>query len=555
MRRKLSWWFGLQAIALLSLVGPAGSTAQQIQVSSTNPNSAAQATTNLNVTINGKGFQKGAAAKWFVTGTTNPGGVTVNSTTFNTTTQLTANITVAADATISGYDVQVTAAGRTGKGSDLFAVTQKSASVVCQTVGTPSGYALVTELNSVQPNGAALITTLMIGNAIRVRPVDLNGDGIPDSLAVFVTSGMSGTQATYLFLLDPTSGMMQTTNPITHAAWQNPMLLLTGFRATVAAVGDVNGDGIPDFLMSLGYNNAAYLFVGQVINNNLSYTAYKISPPAGSPSYFGTAIALGDLDGDGKDEIAVGATSPDSRNKTLPSVFIFKFDPVSNSVTYVSTFQDPSGTASSQFGAAIAIGNIDGSTGNELVVGAPDGGTSGLVYIFPYPAQQTTSFTLSGPGPLFGRNLGIADMNNDTVPDLIVVTGAQYSGSDTSAQTLVYPGPVHLGEAYGNQLLPATGLSYSYGVPNTDVVAGTFVVGAPNASTCSTEIGAVHLYTAPLSSSQQPNYLFQPPTLSNTAFGYGVGLAPGYPFLIIGDHIQPVGTTADAGQVYVYKKN
>jgi hypothetical protein len=439
---------------------------------------------------------------------------------------------------------------------------QKAKTGGCQTVGTPSGFSLVTELNPVQPNGAALITTLMIGNAIRVRPVDLNGDGVPDSLAVFVTSGVSGTQGTYLFLLDPATGLPQANNPITGAAWQNPMLLLSGFRATVAAAGDVNGDGIPDFLLSFGYNNAGYLFVGQVNNYNLSYTAYKISPPAGSPSYFGEAIALGDLDGDGVDEIAVGATSPDTRNKTLPSVFIFKFDPVSNSVKYVSSFQDPSGSASSQFGAAIAIGNVDGSTGNELVVGAPDGGSNGLVYIFPYPAQQSTYFSLSGPGPLFGRNLAIGDMNGDTVPDLIVVTGAQYSGSNTSAQALVYPGPVHLSEAYGNQLLPATGLSYSYGVPNTDVGAmaagGAFVVGAPSASTCSTEIGAVHLYTAPLSTSQQPSYLFQPPSLqstSNLAFGYGVGIAPGYPFLIVGDHTQSVGSTGSAGQVYVYKKN
>ena len=112
---------------------------------------------------------------------------------------------------------------------------QKGTSGGCKTVGTPSGFSLVTELNPVQPNGAALITTLMIGNAIRVRPVDLNGDGTPDSLAVFVTSGASGTQATYLFLLDPITGMMQTTNPISGAAWQNPMLLLSGFRATVAA--------------------------------------------------------------------------------------------------------------------------------------------------------------------------------------------------------------------------------------------------------------------------------------------------------------------------------
>src|ERR1700741_151735 len=67
-------------------------------VKSRHPSAAPQGTTTLNGIIAGNGFKKGATAKWFVTGTTNPGGVTVNSTSFQSTTQLTANITVASDA-------------------------------------------------------------------------------------------------------------------------------------------------------------------------------------------------------------------------------------------------------------------------------------------------------------------------------------------------------------------------------------------------------------------------------------------------------------------------
>jgi uncharacterized delta-60 repeat protein len=100
--------------------------AQQVQVNAADPPAAEQGTVNLNVKVTGKGFKNGAQAKWFVTGTTNPGGVTVNSTTFVSTTEVTANITVSDTAVISNFDIQVlNSDGRGGKGTELFAVTAK----------------------------------------------------------------------------------------------------------------------------------------------------------------------------------------------------------------------------------------------------------------------------------------------------------------------------------------------------------------------------------------------------------------------------------------------
>ena len=98
--------------------------AQQIQVNAADPAAAAQGTINLNVKVTGKGFKNGANAKWFITGTTDPGGVQVNSTTFVNSGELTANITVADTAVISTFDIQVlNSDGRGGKGTELFAVT------------------------------------------------------------------------------------------------------------------------------------------------------------------------------------------------------------------------------------------------------------------------------------------------------------------------------------------------------------------------------------------------------------------------------------------------
>ena len=105
-------------------------------------------------------------------------------------------------------------------------------------------------------------------------------------------------------------------------------------------------------------------------------------------------------------------------------------------------------------------------------------------------------------------------------------------------------------------------------MPNSDLsdmaAAGAIAVGAPNAiqgSSCRSiqgGEGAVHLFTSSFSSSQYPKHVFETPSLAGSSqfeFGYGVGITPGYPFIVIGEHFRDVGTTLQAGQVYVYKLN
>src|SRR6266849_3545566 len=92
------------SLLLLSfLIGQLPLAAQNVQVNSANPNQAAQGTINLDVDVGGNGFKNGANSQFFISGTTNPGGVTVNSTTFLSSTHLTANITVADTANIASF--------------------------------------------------------------------------------------------------------------------------------------------------------------------------------------------------------------------------------------------------------------------------------------------------------------------------------------------------------------------------------------------------------------------------------------------------------------------
>lgn len=136
-------------ILLFCVVATAGSlmpaAAQTIQVSSANPPAAEQGTVNLNVSIKGKGFKNGAVATFLVTGNEiDSGGVTVNTTTFVSPSQLVANIDVAEGATISKFDVKVrNSDGRTGKGTELFSVVAKGELGAKKAGGGDSSLALV----------------------------------------------------------------------------------------------------------------------------------------------------------------------------------------------------------------------------------------------------------------------------------------------------------------------------------------------------------------------------------------------------------------------------
>ena len=118
---------GLLLFVAIALI-PHAHAQGQVSVSAADPMAAEVGTINLNVKVTGKGFKNGAKAKWFVTGTTDTGGVTVNSTTFVSSSEVTANITVADTAAIATFDIQVTNSdGRGGKGTELFKVTAKQA--------------------------------------------------------------------------------------------------------------------------------------------------------------------------------------------------------------------------------------------------------------------------------------------------------------------------------------------------------------------------------------------------------------------------------------------
>ena len=118
------------AVACTSLLvmglAPIGATVAQVKVTAATPASAYQGTTALDVVVSGSGFNSSAKVQYFVSGTTNPGGITVRNVRFNSANELVTTIDVADTADLASFDIVVTLdSGRKGKGTTLFSVKAK----------------------------------------------------------------------------------------------------------------------------------------------------------------------------------------------------------------------------------------------------------------------------------------------------------------------------------------------------------------------------------------------------------------------------------------------
>ena len=119
----------ISAVMVFGLMGALlpGVATGQVQVTSADPPSAPQGTLSLDVTISGNGFDSSAQVEFLVTGTTNPGGITVRKVKVTGPKKLIATIDVADTASIDKFDIQVSlSGGRKGKGTSLFAVLSKT---------------------------------------------------------------------------------------------------------------------------------------------------------------------------------------------------------------------------------------------------------------------------------------------------------------------------------------------------------------------------------------------------------------------------------------------
>ncbi|MES2642094.1 MAG: putative metal-binding motif-containing protein [Myxococcota bacterium] len=295
------------------------------------------------------------------------------------------------------------------------------------------------------PGDAAGTSVLLAG--------DVDGDGVGDLL---VSAPEGGTRSTTVGLVYLVLGPPAATVPLASAEAELSGTTRTdSVGAALAAAGDTNGDGLADFLVggpevddAGSASGTVYLVEGPVSGVSVLEaiaTARLVGEDAND--YAGTAMTgAGDLDGDGYDDLLVGA--PGAGTGGIAYVVL---SPVSGELSLSgadASFE--ADVADSEMGGAVAApGDMDGDGVPELVIGSEGdvlGGTSaGAAYIL---TAWTSGTRLPGDADAwwFGERLDRAgaaiaaagDTDGDGLDDVFVgAAGADVNATDGGAGYLI----------------------------------------------------------------------------------------------------------------------
>jgi hypothetical protein len=255
---------------------------------------------------------------------------------------------------------------------------------------------------------------------------DVNGDGYDD--VVMAAQGYDNfTGRIYLYTGGP------------HGLTGTPQSVVSGegpadsFGVSLAAAGDVNGDGYDDIVVgAIGYGDfvgRAYLYAGGP--TGLGSSPMWIATGESAGSSFGRSVAgAGDVNGDGYSDAVIGA--PDYNNFT-GRVYLYAGGPGG---LRASPLMVLTGEQQEHFGWAVAgTGDIDGDGYDDVIVGADRfNNLTGRIFIYPgtpHGLSATALLTFTGEGSynFFGHSVASAgDVNADGYDDFLV--GAYgYDGS------------------------------------------------------------------------------------------------------------------------------
>ena len=319
------------------------------------------------------------------------------------------------------------------------------------------------------------------------------------------------------------------------------------FFGEALATGDFDGDGFADLAIGVPgedvgavtnagavnvvYGSAAGLSTAPGTSANGIWTQGDLGSSQDEASdEFGHALAAGDFNDDGRDDLAVGAPR-ENWGAVIDAGAVFVLLGSDNGLTALGQqvrTQDDGGIPGDadpddHFGSSLASGDFDGDGVEDLAVGSPGeqvGGESefGLVHLLPgVPGLGVSSVAsamldrsqlagLAASGDRFGAALAAGNFDGGSAAELVIAApGAEVAGADsagviyivsglvpatpvvvgTFSQDGAVPGAVESGDAFGETLAPGdfdgNGFAdLAVGLPFEDVGA-TLDAGALNA--------------------------------------------------------------------------
>ena len=325
------------------------------------------------------------------------------------------------------------------------------------------------EINDSTANGPVLSNMDNFGVSVAAIG-DLDGDGVQD-LAVGADGDSNGGTdhgAVHVMFMNG-NGTVKGTVEINDSTANGPVLSnMDNFGVSVAAIGDLDGDGVQDLAVGAdgddhgGENRGAVHIIhinGMKTNGNGSVdnTVEINDSTANSPvlsdyDYFGGSVAaIGDLDGDGVTDLAVGAQGDDDGGEKRGAVHVMFMNgngsvkgtvEINNSTANGPVLSDDDG-----FGRSVAaIGDLDGDGVQDLAVGAngdDNGGTDhGAVHVMFMNGNGSVKDTVeinnsTANGPVLSNNdffgtsvAAIGDLDGDGVPDLAAGANGDSNGGE-----------------------------------------------------------------------------------------------------------------------------
>lgn len=390
---------------------------------------------------------------------------------------------------------------------------------------------------------------------------------------------------------------------ITNAAVK---LTLTGGTATDYCgqgiwVHDYNNDGIDDIYMgcpredTAGTDRGAVLIYhgtgvqGVWVTNNSVPDATLVNPISSNSDYYGSSISVMDYDGDGKDDLIVGAYNAD--DSFTDSGAIYLYSDIQNDTTVDAVKGPPynSGFGAEYFGHTMTVGDTNNDGLTDLIIGLPLayhrgyrhgkvgihlGTTSGGVNfsefgqtIF-YDYHKLPSQKRTAESDEFGSALCEVDFNKDGIKDLAV--GARLDDTKFTDDGQVY---IYYGRPNGVILNNPDVKINSGGIYNSARTFGTaclemdinkdgntdLLIGAEGDDNAAGAAGAVYIfYGTSTEISTTLGGIFYGPSIVN--YGFGKSLAKGdldndgFDDLIVGaQNSDSAGT--NRGSVYIFRSN